>query len=120
MKRALRRVLCAAALLLLFSCAARKEAVLPPAPPPAPPPSPARIEVVRLQMTANRDFVGVKFRVVGDERVDLNAAEIYLVDESTGDRYPVVACSASAAWRSSACPGKRACTTSCSGTATAG
>jgi len=90
MKRALRRVLCAAALLLLFSCAARKEAVLPPAPPPAPPPSPARIEVVRLQMTANRDFVGVKFRMTGGGRVDLDATEIYLVDESTGDRYPVV------------------------------
>lgn len=92
MKRILRHILWTAALLLLFSCAAKKEAVLPPVPPPAPPPSPspARIEVVQLQMTANRDFIGVKFRMAGEERVDLKSAEIYLVDESTGDRYPVV------------------------------
>ncbi len=90
MKRTLMPILWAAALLLLCSCAARKEAALPPVPPPALPPSPARVEVVQLQMTANRDFVGVKFRMVGGERVDLNATEIYLLDESTGDRYPVV------------------------------
>lgn len=90
MKRNSRPILWAAVLLLLYSCAAKKEAVLPPVPPPALPPSPARIEVVQLQMTANRDFVGVKFRMAGGERVDLNATEIYLVDESTGDRYSVV------------------------------
>ncbi len=90
MKRTMRCILWAAAMLFLSSCAAKKEAVLPPVPPPVPPPSPARIEVVSLQMTANRDFVGVKFRMTGGGRVDLDATEIYLVDESTGDRYAVV------------------------------
>ena len=97
MKRNFRRILWAAALLLLVACSAKKEAVAPTpsAPPPPPPPAAlpaptARIEVVQLQMTANRDFVGVKFRMTGGERVDINATEIYLIDESSGEKYSVV------------------------------
>lgn len=86
MKRIFRHVLGAVALLLLFSCAAKKEAV----PPSVPPPPTARIEVVQLQMTANRDFVGVKFRLAGSERVDLDDAQIFLIDESTGEKFSVV------------------------------
>jgi hypothetical protein len=84
MKRICGRILWAAALLLLVSCTAKEEALRPP------PPSPARIEVVQLQMTANRDFVGVKFRLAEGDRVDFEKTEVFLIDESTGDKYTVV------------------------------
>ena len=84
MKRIFRRILWAAAMLLLVSCAAKEEMLLPP------PPPPARVEVIQLQMTANRDFVGVKFRMVGGDRADLGTKEIYLIDESTGEKFSVV------------------------------
>ena len=89
------RILWAVALLLLASCSAKKEALGPPPPPPpaAPAPAPAppapRIEVVQLQMTADRDFVGVKIRVVGGH-TDLDAQDIYMIDEATGEKYAVV------------------------------
>lgn len=101
MNRIGRRILWAAVLLLLLgSCTAKKEALAPPpgpppsAPPPAPPspapPSPARVEVTQLQMTANREFIGVKLRIAGGERIDLDATEIYMIDEATGEKYSVV------------------------------
>jgi hypothetical protein len=48
------------------------------------------MEVVQLQLAANREFVGVRFRVLGGDRFDPEATEIYLVDESTGERFSVV------------------------------
>jgi len=48
------------------------------------------MEVTRLQLAANREFVGVRFRMVGRDRLDPKATDIYLLDESTGERFPVV------------------------------
>jgi len=75
------RVLLAAALCLIASCSAKKEALRPP---------PQRVEVVLLQLAANREFVGVQFRMIGGDRFDPEATEIYLVDESTGEKFSVV------------------------------
>jgi len=81
MNRNSRLILLAAALFLVASCSTVKEAPRPP---------PPRVEVVQLQLAENREFVGVRFRMVGDDRFDPEAAEIYLVDESTGERFSVV------------------------------
>jgi hypothetical protein len=75
------RVLLAAALCLIASCSAKKAAVRPP---------PPRMEVVQLRLAANGEFVGVRFRMIGGDRFDPEATEIYLVDESTGERFSVV------------------------------
>jgi hypothetical protein len=75
------RVLLAATLCLIASCSAKKEALQPP---------PPRLEVVQLQLAANREFVGVRFRMIGGDRFDPEAEEIYLVDESTGEKFSVV------------------------------
>jgi hypothetical protein len=80
-----RRVLLAAALCLIASCSAKKEALLPP-----PPPSSPRMEVVQLRLAANREFVGVRFRMIGGDRFDPETTEIHLVDESTGEKFSVI------------------------------
>lgn len=74
-------VLLAAALCLIASCSAKKEALRPP---------PPRVEAVQLQLAANREFVGVRFRMIGGDRFDPEATEIHLIDESTGERFSVV------------------------------
>jgi len=71
----------AAALSLVASCSSMKEAQRP---------SQARVEVVQLQLSANREFVGVRFRLIGADRLEPEATEIYLVDESTGERFSIV------------------------------
>ena len=97
MNRSGRLILLAAALFLIASCSAKKEALVPPPPPPPSPPSPApsppssqRVEVAELRLAANREFVGVRFRMIGGDRFDPEATEIYLVDESTGEKFSVV------------------------------
>ena len=80
-KRTGRRVLLAAALCLIASCSAKKEALLS---------LPPRMEVVQLRLAENREFVGVRFRMIGGDRFDPEATEIYLVDESTGERFSAV------------------------------
>src|SRR5512140_1450040 len=90
MNRNRKFILLAAALCLIASCSAKKETLVPPPPPPPPPPSSPRVEVTRLQLAANREYVGVRFRMIGSDRFDSKATEIYLVDESTGERFPVV------------------------------
>ncbi len=74
-------ILLAAALFLSPSCSPKKEALRPP---------PPRIDVVRLQLAANHEFVAVMFRMIGGDRLDPVATEIYLVDESTGEEFSVV------------------------------
>jgi|GEM_PF-2097214 len=81
MRRIGSRLLLLAALCLIASCSAKKEALRPP---------PPRLEVVQLQLAANREFVGVQFRMIGGDRFDPEATEIYLVDESTGEKFSVV------------------------------
>jgi hypothetical protein len=76
-----RRVLLAAALCLIASCSAKKEALRP---------LPPRMEIVQLRLAANREFVGVRFRMIGGDRFDPETTEIYLVDESTGERFSVI------------------------------
>lgn len=88
MNRRCRVVLLTAVLCIIASCSAKKEALRPP-PPPPPPPSP-RMEVTQLRLAANREFVGVRFQIIGGGRFDPNAKNIYLVDESTGEKFSVV------------------------------
>ena len=76
-----RRVLLAAALCLIASCSAKKEALRPP---------PPRMEVVQLRLAANREFVAVRFRMIGGDLFDPEATEIYLVDESTGEMFSAI------------------------------
>ncbi|MGE5285476.1 MAG: hypothetical protein ACM3OG_10955 [Actinomycetota bacterium] len=75
------RVLLAVALCLVASCSAKKEALRPP---------PPRVDVIQLRLAANREFVGLRFRMVGGDKFDPGGSEIYLVDESTGERFSVV------------------------------
>ena len=95
MDRNSRLILLAVTLFLIASCSAKKE-VLVPSPPPPPssyppsPPSSQRVEVAELRLAANREFVGVRFRMIGADRFDPEATEIYLVDESTGEKFSVV------------------------------
>ncbi|MBE0569388.1 MAG: hypothetical protein IH576_01980, partial [Deltaproteobacteria bacterium] len=55
-----------------------------------PSPPPHRLEVVKLQVSANREFVGVRFRMTGGGRFDPGSPEIYLVDETTGEKFTVI------------------------------
>ena len=48
------------------------------------------MEVTQLQLAANREYVGVRFRMISRDRFDPEAAEIYLLDESTGERFSIV------------------------------
>jgi len=48
------------------------------------------MEVTQLRLASNREYVGVRFRRIGGDRFDPEASEIYLVDESTGERFSVV------------------------------
>ena len=48
------------------------------------------MEVVQCALAANREFVGVLFRMTGPERYDPEKMEAYLVDEATGEKYQVV------------------------------
>jgi len=81
MKRIGTRGLLAVALCLIASCSAKKEALRPP---------PPRVDVIQVRLAANREFVGLRFRMIGGDRYDPEGSEIYLVDESTGERFSVV------------------------------
>ena len=81
MKRIGSRGLLAVALCLVVSCSAKKEALRPP---------PPRVDVIEVRLAANREFVALRFRVIGGDRFDPEGSEIYLVDESTGERFSVV------------------------------
>jgi len=70
----------AVALFLVVSCSGKKEALRPP----------TRVDVIEVRLAANREFVALRFRVIGGDRFDPEGAEICLVDESTGERFPVV------------------------------
>ena len=112
MARITRYVLCVAVLFLLASCAAKKEMVVSvsekevsvPAPEkegaaPAPEekvtapaifaPS-AEVEIVQLQVGESQGQVRLKVRIQDNELKSLDPTEIYLVDEATKRKYPVV------------------------------
>jgi hypothetical protein len=48
------------------------------------------MEVVQLRLAANREFVAVRFRMIGGDPFDPEATEIYLVDESTGEMFSAI------------------------------
>ena len=57
---------------------------------PLPLPLPPELDVVQCRLVSNGEFVGLRFRVIGVEKFDPGAMEAYLIDESTGERFPVV------------------------------
>jgi len=77
-----KRVLWVVILCILASCAGKKEL--------RPPPPPPELDVVQCRLVFNGEFVGLRFRVIGVEKFDPGAMEAYLIDESTGERFPVV------------------------------
>jgi hypothetical protein len=77
-----KRVLWVVILCILASCAGKKEL--------RPPPPPPELDVVQCRLVSNGEFVGLRFRVIGIEKFDPGAMEAYLIDESTGERFPVV------------------------------
>jgi len=93
MSRTVRSLFWAAALLLLVSCAAKKEQVIvvpEPDPPPAPVVAEPKVEVIQLLMTENQEYVNVKVRIKENELNSLDPSEVYLQDEASGKKYPVV------------------------------
>ena len=98
MSRIIRCVLWATALTLLTSCAAKKESVVSsePVPPVSSPPAPApepdlsRIEVIQMLITENQEYVNVKVRIKENELNTLDPSDVYLLDEASGKKYPVV------------------------------
>jgi hypothetical protein len=73
-------------LCILASCAGKKEL----RPPPPPPPSAPKLDVIQFRQVSKGEFVGLRFRVIGVETFDPGAKEAYLIDESTGEKFPVV------------------------------
>ena len=93
----MKRILWVIMLCILASCAGKKE--LRP-PPPLPPPEKScalplplplpNWTVVQFRLVSKGEFIGVRFRVIGVEKFDPGAMEAYLIDESTGEKFPVV------------------------------
>lgn len=78
----MKRILWVVALCILASCAGKKE--LRP-PPPAP-----ELDVVQCRLMSKGEYVGVRLRLIGVEKFDPMTMEAYLVDESTGEKFPIV------------------------------
>lgn len=53
------------------------------------PPTP-ELDVIQCQLAANREYVGVRFRVIGKEKFDPKTMDVYLIDESTGEKFPAI------------------------------
>lgn len=53
-------------------------------------PSPPELDVIQCQFAANREYVDVRFRMIVNEKFDLKTMDAYLIDESTGEKFPVV------------------------------
>ena len=73
-------LLCVVTVCLLASCSG-KGALRPPSP---------ALDVIQCQLAANREYVGIRFRVIGVEKFDPETMDAYLIDESTGEKFPVV------------------------------
>ena len=90
-------VFCAAVLFILGSCAAKQ--VAPPEEPVAQQPEPvaqADVEILQLQvddaksLDADQRQARLKIRIEQSKLKSINPAEIYLIDETTKKKYPVV------------------------------
>jgi hypothetical protein len=81
-------------LLLLVQACAGREAVRRPEEAPRDearlPESALRLEVISCRLAPNHEFVDVRFRVRGTERIEHGSADTYLLDEETGERYFVM------------------------------
>lgn len=92
----MKRILTVVMLCILASCAGKKELRPPPPVPPPPPPPPAapapapKLDVIQLRMVSKGEFIGLRFRVTGVKSFDPGAVEAYLIDEATGEKFPVV------------------------------
>ena len=53
-------------------------------------PTPTELDVIQCQLASNGEFVGVRFRVIGVDKFDPETMDAYLIDESTGEKFPVV------------------------------
>ena len=73
-------LLWAVTICLLASCSGKGALRLPP----------PELDVIQCQLAANREYVGVRFRVIGVEKFDPETMDAYLIDESTGEKFPVV------------------------------
>ena len=80
----MKRILWVVALCILASCAGKKE-LRPPPPAPAP-----ELDVVQCRLMSKGEYVGVRLRLIGVEKFDPMTMEAYLVDESTGEKFPIV------------------------------
>lgn len=49
-----------------------------------------RLDVIECRMASDGEFVGIRLRVTGREAFDPQAMETYLLDESTGEKFPIV------------------------------
>lgn len=92
----MKRILTVVMLCILASCAGKKELRPPPPMPPPPPPPPIapapapKLDVIQIGLVSKGAFVGLRFRVIGVESFDPGAVEAYLIDEATGEKFPVV------------------------------
>jgi len=75
-----KRILCAITLCILASCSG-KGALRPP---------PPELADVQCRLMSEGEFVSVRFRVIGVDKLDPMAKEAYLLDESTGEKFPIV------------------------------
>jgi len=49
-----------------------------------------RLDVIECRLASDGEFVGISLRVTGREEFDPQAMETYLLDESTGEKFPIV------------------------------
>ena len=52
--------------------------------------TPQELDVIQCQLSANREYVGVRLRWKGIDKYDSENMDVYLIDESTGEKYPAV------------------------------
>lgn len=83
----MKRILWVVMICILASCAGKKELRPPPPPPPA---SAPELDVLQFRLVSNGEFVGLRFRVTDVETFDSGAMEAYLIDEATGEKFPIV------------------------------
>ena len=84
----MKRLLWVVLLCVLASCAGKKE-LRPPAPSRSLAPAP-KLDVIKLRLVSKGDFVGVRFRMIGAGTFDPGAADAYLINESTGEKFAAV------------------------------
>jgi len=49
-----------------------------------------KLDVIECRLASDGEFVGIRMRVTSREEFDPQAMESYLLDESTGEKFPIV------------------------------